>query len=84
MYIKMIEATKIDPLKLRALKASLPHGAITRIANELSLTPHSVDKVFKGRWDNEQVINRAVEILEEAKAKKVEREALIDRALKNI
>lgn len=83
MYIKMIEPTKINPLKLKALKASLPYGAITRIANELSLTRHSVEKVFTGRWDNEAVIDRAIEILEEAKAKTAQREARIDRALNN-
>lgn len=81
MYIKMIEPTKIDRIKLKALKASLPHGALTRIAKDLGLTRHSVEKVFAGRWENEAVLNHALEMLEEAKLRKAELENKIDRAL---
>jgi hypothetical protein len=83
MYIKMIEPTKVDRIKLGALKASLPHGALTRIAKELGLTRHSVEKVFAGRWENEEVLDKAIEILEEAKARKAALENKIDQALNN-
>ena len=81
MYIKMIGQDKITQDKLDALKLKLPHGGLTRIANDLNITRHSVEKVFAGKWENDQVIDKAIEIIEERRRQVEEREARIDQAL---
>lgn len=77
----MIEQTKISKSKLDALKLSLPHGSLIKIARELGLDRRTVDDVFRGKFDNEDVIDRAIEIVEAAKQRKIAREARIDQAL---
>lgn len=83
MYIKMTEQDKVDPIKLKALKLRLPHGTISQIARELSLSRESVNKVFDGKWENDQVLDMAIEILENRKGKTAHTEKRIDQVLSN-
>ena len=73
---------KIDRTKLKELKLALPHGSIVRIARDLNITRHAVDMVFNGTFESEDVINAAVNIIEEKKQQIKQVEDRIDQVIK--
>lgn len=51
---------KLTKNSLRKLRKSLPHGAITRIAQEANCSRTNVNNVLKGYYFNEKVIIAAI------------------------
>lgn len=72
---------KLSESKLKDLKRKLPHGTISRIAEELGIHRNNVDMVFKGKFENQKVIDMALEILEEKKAQIKAIESKIDQVI---
>jgi len=73
---------RISTEKLIKLKRNLPHGAINEIANELGIHRNNVTDVFKGKWENEQVIDSAIQKIEIRRLFILATEAKINKALK--
>lgn len=78
----MIQGGEKTRKALKELKRKLPHGAITRISNELGKTRTHVDQVFDGRYNDDTVIAKANEILAEQIEKVSQRNERITEALK--
>ena len=62
MYIKR-ENLRVTRQELKGLEDALPHGAKKKIAEHLDLHRNSVDKVFQGVWDNEEMIEAACTLI---------------------
>lgn len=54
---------------LSTLRKNLPHGGIKRISETTKLDQSTVSKVLKGVFNNDTVIECALEIIEETKSK---------------
>lgn len=80
MYIKM-ESTKLNTAKLSELKKLMPHGAIGEIAQELGIHRNNVADVFKGKWENQQVIDLAIQKIEHKRLHIKSIESKIDKVL---
>ncbi|AEL24322.1 hypothetical protein [Cyclobacterium marinum] len=73
---------RISTEKLMELKRNLPHGAINEIANELGIHRNNVTDVFKGKWENDQVIDLAIQKIELKRVAIANQEARINKVLK--
>lgn len=55
---------------LNALKKALPHGSVKAIAERMNLDASTVSKVLDGKSNNLEVIEVALQVAKEAKAKR--------------
>ena len=63
----------MDKNYVKALKVSildlLPYGSLKTIAEETSIDRNSIRRILRGEWTNEEVVRRALAILEAHKIK---------------
>lgn len=74
---------KLDRVKLTELRRLLPHGSMGEIAIELNIHRNNVADVFKGKWENQQVIDLAIEKIEAKREQIRSIEGRIDQVLGN-
>lgn len=68
-------------MKTTRIREALPPGSIKQIAEKLSVSHTYVSLVLSGKRNNDEVIDAALAIIEEAKAKKEQQKRRFKEAL---
>ncbi|MEQ9006957.1 MAG: hypothetical protein RLN88_04110 [Ekhidna sp.] len=82
MYIKRNNLT-IDLTELKRLEEALPYGAKAEIARITGLHRNSVDKVFAGEWNSEDVIDAACALIRRESNSTKKKRILIHETLRD-
>lgn len=72
--------SQISTNSLMTIRGKLPVGGINEIAKRLDLAPSTVSKVFSGKHQNVDVVNCALEVIQEHQAKL----AQVEKAVKQL
>lgn len=58
--------SQLSTNSLRKLRSSLPYGAVSKLAEQLSVTQSLVSKVLHGHSQNDTVIQAAIQMAKES------------------